>query len=339
MKRLLSALCLILATSSVAARDFTADANVLAGLGQPSLNPSVEAIWKQHQQQLAPQWKKLTEQRLAKMEEWSSIELKADNCKTMLYPFSGPDFFNAYVLFPNCDTYIFFGLENASSMPDMQKLTKAQFATLMSDFRESMNDILQRNYFITKQMFQQLHTFQLEGATPIIAAEMAVFGIKIKSIEHKPGSRVVKIVFLNPLTAKQQILYYYSLDVSNEGLRKRNKDFLGIIKSHKPTYTLLKSASYLLHVREFTDVRDTILDVTSVLVQDDTGIPYQFLTHSWKVKLFGQYDKPISDFTYGYQPDLERAYKVSPNVQSLPFPFGYHWQTGKSGLLVARKIK
>lgn len=339
MKRLLIALSFILATFSVVARDFTSDANILAGRGSPSVNPSVQSIWKQHRDQLAPQWKKLGEQRLAKMKEWSGVELKADNCKTMLYPFSGPDFFNAYVLFPNCDTYIFFGLENASQLPEMNKLNKVQFATLMSDFRESMTDILQRNYFITKQMFHQLHTFQLEGATPIIAAEMTAFDIEIKSIEHKPGSRVVKIVFVSSLTKKQQTLYYYSVDVSNEGLHKHNADFLDIIRHNKPTYTLLKSASYLLHIREFTNVRDTILDVTTVLVQDDTGIPYQFLARGWKVKLYGQYDKPIADFTYGYQPDLEHAYKVSPNVQLLPFPFGYRWQIGKSGLIVARKIK
>jgi hypothetical protein len=134
------------------------------------------------------------------------------------------------------------------------------------------------------------------------------------------------------------VLYYYSLDATNVGLRNHNPSFLDGIRSVKPTYTLLKSASYLLHDPQFTDIRDTILEVTEVLVQDDTGVPYRFLTRGWNVKLYGQYARPIADFNYGYQPDLERAYSAFAPLHPLPFPFGYHWRSQNSGVIIARKV-
>ena len=54
------------------------------------------------------------------------------------------------------------------------------------------------------------------------------------------------------------------------------------------------------------------------------------------MRLFGRYARPIRDFNYGYQHDLAAAYRTSGKVADLPFPFGYHWQDGRSGLILAR---
>jgi hypothetical protein len=57
---------------------------------------------------------------------------------------------------------------------------------------------------------------------------------------------------------------------------------------------------------------------------------------AFEVRLFGRYARPIRDFNYGYQHDLAAAYRTSSKVADLPFPFGYHWQDGRSGLILAR---
>jgi hypothetical protein len=77
--------------------------------------------------------------------------------------------------------------------------------------------------------------------------------------------------------------------------------------------------------------------MTDVLVQDDTGIPYRVLTESgWQVRLYGDYEKPVRDFgSFGYQRDLESAYRSGKTAGRLPFPFGYHWSNGKSTLMIA----
>ena len=79
-------------------------------------------------------------------------------------------------------------------------------------------------------------------------------------------------------------------------------------------------------------------DSEDYVIQDDTGIPYRFLQQSpWRVRLFGQYHKPIKELRYGYQPDLESAYRARTQVPDLPFPFGYHWRGKQSGLLIANR--
>ena len=95
----------------------------------------------------------------------------------------------------------------------------------------------------------------------------------------------------------------------------------------------MKSASYLLHTEHFSTMRSIILEASSVILQDDSGLPYRLLSRpEWQVTLFGRYGRPIADFNYGFQPDLEAAYADAP---PLPFTFGYHWRDGNSGVMLA----
>ena len=102
---------------------------------------------------------------------------------------------------------------------------------------------------------------------------------------------------------------------------------------------LLKSASYLLHDPQFDKTRKMILDTADFVLQDDTGIPYRFLGQSpWHVRLYGRYNRPmIKGLRYGYQNDLETAYKARSDLQELPFPFGYNWRGKQSGLIIATR--
>jgi len=100
----------------------------------------------------------------------------------------------------------------------------------------------------------------------------------------------------------------------------------------------LLAASYLLHDSQFEKMRTIILSSADYVIQDDTGIPYRFLQQSpWRVWLYGRYHKPIKRLRYGYQADLESAYKAKSNLPELPFPFGYHWRGKQCGLLIATR--
>ena len=131
------------------------------------------------------------------------------------------------------------------------------------------------------------------------------------------------------------------MDVSNGGL-ERHPEFALYLKSNAPAATLIKSASYLLQDAPFSGIRRTILDTTAFLLQDDSGLPYRFLSKkNWDVTLYGDYLGPKRDFKTGFQPDLSKAYKepgvtksASPGAASgaakpLPFHFGYHWEENR----------
>jgi hypothetical protein len=178
---------------------------------------------------------------------------------------------------------------------------------------------------------------------------MGLLDVRIASVEPfdlGPGSEAarragrraqgVKIVFSHAKVGKPQTMYYLSLDATDKALAA-NPEFLPFLAQFRSSITFLKSASYLLHGNEFAGTRKVLLDTTDLLVQDDTGIPYRYLrSNGFEVRLFGRYARPIRDFNYGYQQDLAAAYRTTGQVANLPFPFGYHWKDGRSGLILAR---
>jgi hypothetical protein len=307
--------------------------------------------WQAHSAAMAPRWERLQRERLSVIETWRNQTLGPDavNCRTLLYPFSGPDFMNAYLLFPRCDTYVMFGLEAPGTVPQFETMSGEDAGLFLNDMRVALTDFLERNYFITSRMAKQLHTPRLKGAAPLMLASMGLLDVRVMAVEpfdlgagseeaRRAGRRArgLKITFSHPQVGKPQTLYYLSLDATDKALRA-NPEFLPFLAQFGSTVTFLKSASYLLHGNEFAGTRKVLLDATELLVQDDTGIPYRYLRErGFSVSLYGRYARPIKDFNYGYQHDLAAAYRTSGKAADLPFPFGYHWQDGRSGLILAR---
>jgi hypothetical protein len=338
-------------------------ARLLAGL--PPTSSAYAAIadtveWQEHRDQVQAGWAKVKQGRGGMMARWrdGAIRSACSGSRTLLYPFSGPDFMNAYVLFPGCKNYILFGLELPGEVPEIEKLDRAGLAKLLTDVRVAVGDLVERNYFITSRMSRQLHTSQLKGTVPVLIASMALAGVEVKSVEplelptvtrpedeNEPQAvvkplrklRAVQITFQRPGAPKAQTLQYFSIDATNKGLAPY-PEFLTHLRSAKPAPMLIKSASYLLQDKQFRTMRDTLLDTAEFLVQDDTGMPYAVLKENgWEMQLYGGYRKPINPFHWAYQAKLDAAYKTTTPAE-LPFAFSYHWSGGKSNAMVARRV-
>lgn len=350
-------------------------ARLLAGLTPrfPShLALAQSEVWKEHSVAMQKVWTQIRTDRVAAISIWRKEQIPA-NCptgKTLLYPFSGPDFFNAFWLFPDCDTFVMFGLEHPGEAPMVESIRKPDFARLLGDVRVATADLVNRNYFITQNMTTQLHTSQLRGVVPLIMISMALSGVEIKRIVAQdldralntdtdserrldfiagglPLKRVsirkprgVAIEFRVAGSSAVKRLVYFTVDATDPSL-DRYPEFLAYLRTFKPTTTLIKSASYLLHGNEFRSLKKTLLDISGFLVQDDSGLPYQSLvSQGWQVRLFGTYTVPIRPFQHDFQVDLDAAYRAqAPEV--LPFPFGYFShdrRTHPGNVMVARKL-
>ena len=96
---------------------------------------------------------------------------------------------------------------------------------------------------------------------------------------------------------------------------------------------MVKSATYLMHKSYFSVIRNTVLQKSTLILQDDSGISYKFYDHSqWDITLFGKYTKPIPMFKEHYEADLFDAYKHVSNT--LDFRYGYNLE---SNILLAEK--
>lgn len=339
-------------------------ARLIAGL-RPT-HPDHRALaegpeWKAHSAKLGASWAWLRDQQITPLTAWrdQAVPRVCPVGNTLLYPFSGPDFFNAYWLFPNCETYVLFGLEPIGTPPAIEKMNDVQLARLLTDVREAMANLLARNYFITSKMDKQMRGEELNGVVPIVMISMALAGVEILRIEPlrlaqarraspeetaEPGARLrrklkgVSIEFRRPGSPASQRLNYFTVDASNAGIA-RYPQFRDYLRGLAPTTTLIKSASYLLHVGEFRRMRDVLLEVSGFLVQDDTGVPYAMLAkRGWQLSVYGRYQVPIPPFERHYQAELAEAYYVQ-NPPSLPFRFGYRRNFGddRTHVMVAQK--
>jgi hypothetical protein len=116
-------------------RRATATAQILAGITPPAGDLALDRLVKleafaEHQKWMTSRWSQ-ARSRISAIESWRAQQVKISGAhnKTLLYPFSGPDFFNVYALFPDHPLYIFFSLERPGTLPDLESVTKCSSAS------------------------------------------------------------------------------------------------------------------------------------------------------------------------------------------------------------------
>jgi hypothetical protein len=298
--------------------------------------------WKAHAELFDTNWAHNEQTRFAVMRTWRDKEFGklAAACDTLFYPFGGPDVLNAVLLFPGCRTYLLFGLEPLGSIPALAKLPEKRLDNLAAELRQSMADVFQRNYFITSRMMKDLHKPEIDGNMPIFLVFLARLDARIVGIDHdgawtKWGVPGVSVRFVAAHSDRVQTLTYIRVDMEDRAFTKKT-GLVDYLKGLGQVTTFVKSASYLMHDNKFSVVRGIVLDQSRMVLQDDSGIPYSFFKRgNWDITLYGQYRKPVKDFNYGFQKDLDAVYKTPGAAQPLPFSFGYHWGDGGSSVMLA----
>jgi hypothetical protein len=320
-----------------------ADNSSLAGLTHT-------ARWQAHAAAMNSAFATLDRRQLSNIRVWRSDFLAPVSAasKTCVYYFGGPDFLYADTFFPDCTTYILVGLESVNSMPDLLTVQPAALESTLENIQISLNTILQFSFFKTKDMREDFGRGQLQGVVPILFVFLARTGKVIQSVEYvsldrggqltKAGSAPhgVKIAFVDPANGTQKVLYFFSTDLSNDGL-KSNPAVLRFTEQQGQANCFLKAASYLMHEGHFDTVRSFLLGDSLTIVEDDAGIPVKYLApDKWTLRFFGSYTAPINLFKQYYQPELRQLYETS-SPKTLTFSFGYQWNRHNSSLILAAR--
>lgn len=312
--------------------------------------------WKSFAQRSGPKWKQYDSARVAPIESWRDRELADLNrdCKTLFYPFSGPDILNANIFFPEAEKYILVGLEPVGVIPFIGRDTIDTLSNYLRSVETSLFSILRFSFFRTVAMKSDLNKDQVNGTTPLLmiflkARKNEIISVKKMSVDvlgklnEKGRIPGVEIRFRKDSLHPVQCLYYFSTDLSNGGLLENWKEFRLFLDSMGRVDTYLKSASYLMHNAFFSTIRETILQHSEYILQDDSGIPYYYFDKSsWDIQLYGKYKGTIPLFSEEYQADYQEAFvadSASKKLRSLPFGIGYKWKGGESNLLLARRKK
>ncbi len=335
-------------------------ARLLAGL-PPSADPIMveltkESSWQQHAKFFDTAWANLEKNQLSKVRAWAQTNIAdAFAAKgTAFYMFSGPDFLYADTFFPQAETYVLCGIEPVGPLPDVSKLPPRALGGELHALQDSLNSVLNLSFFITKNMKDDLQNHTLKGTLPILYIFLARSGMTIGDVGYvgldadgvlspqqdgtrnaKASAPGVRIHFTAEGSSTQRTLYYFSTDISDGGLKQSG--FLKFCKSLAPGNSCVKSASYLMHDSYFSSIRGFLLENSTTLVQDDSGIPVTYFANDvWQMRFFGSYPGPISLFKNCWQAKLAEAYRTSKPTP-LDFGIGYRYRAGESTLMVAAR--
>ncbi|MDX2301272.1 MAG: hypothetical protein NW226_00675 [Microscillaceae bacterium] len=356
-------------------RKFDDLARLIAGLAPQEGSTYQELCqtdaWKQYAQTADVQWKNINEKKLPLMTEWRDQELKAPNEEKGLifYPFSGPDFLHVHTFFPKADEIVMIGLEPIGNLPDIDAISKNSLGAYMNGLQQGLYHILTHSFFRTLSMAQDFtgrRVAAIDGTLPILMLFLArtdhkvlyyekvavnLDGKLVPAEELKSDSTYygTKIAFQkNSEPNSRKYLYYFAANLQNDpyvaesGLKSggliQRTDFKKYIESLDIKTTYLKSASYLMYRETFSIIRNLILDKSKYLLQDDSGMPINFIDRNkWDLTFYGSYYAPIALFSVRYQPELRKIYAQKENVKPLPFGIGYQFQAGTSNLMLGVK--
>jgi hypothetical protein len=281
----------------------------------------------------------------------SEIQPPYDTIKTLFYPFAGPDFLFANIMFPNVEKMILIGLEAPGTVPQIDSTLKDSLDKVLALYRTSIEDVIQLSFFRTIDMKNELGNSAINGITPIIMLFLARSNKEIvevnqmylnhngelkKAINAKSPvqASAVEILYHDKGDNKIKQVVYLSTNLADPALNS-NIPFVKFLKNiDNNVVTFVKSATYLMHKSYFSIIRNTCLTKSVFILQDDSGIGFKYFDKDkWNIRLYGTYSKPIKLFEEFFEQDYLDAFKNSKH-KHLNFRIGY---SPKSNLLIAIK--
>lgn len=308
-----------------------------------------------HAKRMNDVFKRVKTKRLSQMQMFSQVELASDKIGngTLLYPFSGPDALHAVTLFPHYKQYVFIAFEPPGSFRKFSTTDTLGVPDYLLSVQRTIQEVTNLSYFITDRMRKYITKENIDGALPLIALFLAEtdhtligYGKRFihadgsisesaKDTFSVPAQDIHDIYFKTGSSQEIQRLTYIYANLGNAtyagkiGFLK-NAPLLSYLYSMQGFNTYVKSASYLMHNAGFSGIRDFVLKKTHSILQDDTGVPFEYFDQKqWNFVFYGRYSRPINLFAGRYSAKLDSAYIHPESIKKpLPFMMGYQLRRG-----------
>lgn len=343
--------------------DYRKISNFLSGKwvedSQDSLNDFTRSkAYLKYKDSLERDWQLYNKVALNPFKEWLGENFKYQYSDTILYPFSGPDLPNVLTIYPNATKYVMIGLEPAGFLPDFRIDSDEKKAKGLYELNSSLDSISRLNFFLTNKMKVNISSSIYSGTAPVIVAYLGLLGFELISVKpiildsfgdihylsteeinrdpgYKKGHVSTEIQFRDPLKNQNKTLYYFSANVSNQGMEKE-PNIMNYLKSLGRFSSTFKAASFLLHYDHFSHMRNFILENTDLIVMDDTGPRIKDLKPGFDLKVYGIYTRPIALWPGMYQADLKELHTLQ-KPSDIPFKYGYGTLNKTYHLIIAIK--
>lgn len=331
---------------------------ILAGHAQASPKDSKERaeLLTWYGRSMKKHWSKYEKTIGNPLRSWAAEHVPEVNSGVVFYPFGGPDFATVYRVFPRADRYVLIALQRGGRAPRLDEASDNRLSQVLRLFEQGLKEFAHRGFFLTKEMnrlFDWDNT--VEGMTGVIAAfaELEGFDIlKVDPIRVNPTSgfvethpedhaqrknwNSVRLYLQSRAERRTVIIDYIRMNLYDEYLRKIPGQ-VKLIERMALYPTFVKAASHLMQQDGFATIRESLLEYATLIVQDESGLPFTALSEKFDVELFGRFTLTNKLFrgVKGWR-ELAAAFNNPEPKVTIDFPIGYKKPAG-SCLMVAKR--
>jgi hypothetical protein len=299
--------------------------------------------WVAYSSEFERRWENFRKRQLVAAQAFGKKTLHSKH-SVVYYMFGGPDFPFVDAFFPDASIYVLSGLESVTDPSRLGEIIRSGNAP--TRLHVSLSSYFRHGFFKTEEMRE---SSGFAGVTLTLMALIARSGGKLATLSTFNLGEDGQLNFADggPETAdglridfvdsrdRVKVLYYVAISLADRS--GRLDAFLRFCAKTGDGDALLKSASYLLHEDEFSQLRRFLLDHSLVLLEDDSGIPLRYLRNDrWNLELYGKYLPPIGRFEKYFQPELSSIAQPQ-RFRRYSFGTGYLGQIGGSHFLLARR--
>ena len=281
---------------------------------------------------------------------------------TIVYPFGGVDLVTVLTVFPDAKEITTLSLEPSGDPRLFAKLTKKDLPGAYATIRKMLDRLMSVSHSRTIDLAQvtkrnvpghllfSLFALSLHGQVPIsvryfdIAENGDIVYVEDADIEALTDKKKLQTLFSNmeiqfvpkdDPKAQPIVFRHIQADLGDDHLQK-DRRVLAHLEAKGKVTAMTKAASYLLHNKEFSEIRNYLLANMVWMVSDSTGIPPKYAEEAgFEQETWGKYHGSFLKIGHTYGPAMMRMWKNNPQ-QELGFWFGYPDKDRNGHLLVTR---
>jgi hypothetical protein len=354
--------------------DFIAEARTLyrvaACAGDAPVPPALAEVVDAHCKSIGPYLDKYRAKYLGEARTWFIAHEPKDLPPTLVYPFGGGDLISALVPFPDATEITTISLELSGDPRGIAELAPADLDKDLLQFRKQIGLLVangsnssinlsnaQRNA-VPAQLASHLLGLAAIKAELVsvrfftIADDGSLHYLEKSEIEadtdHAKSRRGnwktprfaesfanVEVQYRLPGDPHVRVHRHIAWNLDDKHLKER-PELLRHLEAKGKVCVLVKGASYLLWLADFSKLRGYLLDHLAWMLSDSTGIPPPYAI-GMKQETFGSFKGPIIDKVEDKPNDtaMRELWKHN-HPQSMPFRFGYLDKEGDAHVMITK---
>ena len=253
-------------------------------------------------------------------------------------------------LFPQASRFVMVAMQAAGEPAALSNMSGTRSQNFQAKFLREWMKFSRLAFFRTDDLNEDLRDKHAQiGVTTILITFALYMGYDVNEVypialDPQSGQFIqttgdwksVRLVMSKG--GKPVMLDYVSLDLSDSHL-SQTEPMRAWLERESRNPVLLKAASHLLQETYFSVLRDILVANAKMVVQDETGLNYTYLSQIGPVALYGGFLYPHELFNRKKQESLAQAYKDSKSVKPLPFAFSYNKTTERRSVQIVRRAE